>query len=131
MLFGTKRGYDDKSFNIIYKPLILDAFCSVVNLLMKKKFLVILNQKLTLLTLKQKQLFIIPKIILFQKDLSEYDRWYGSVTILPNGEILMVGGKVRSNKISTIPEILIEKNGKLAWKELKNAESNYFLERII
>lgn len=39
----------------------------------------------------------------------------------------MLGGKdVKSNKISTIPEILIKKNEKLVWKELKNAESKYF-----
>lgn len=131
VIWDQTKGYDDKSFNIIYKPLILDAFCSVVRIIDEEEIFILggnFEPKVDAINTQAETTIYNPKNNTFSKGPElKYDRWYGSVTILPNGEILMVGGKeVRSNKISTIPEILIKKNGKLAWKELKNAESNYF-----
>jgi hypothetical protein len=131
VIWDSKKGFDDRSFGIFYKPLILDAFCSIVRIINEEEIFILggnLEPKVDAINTQAETTIYNPKNNTFSKGPElNYNRWYGSVTILPNKEILMVGGKdVRSNKISTIPEILINKNGKLTWNELNNAESKYF-----
>ena len=128
-IWDPKKGIGDDSHTLIKKPVVLDAFCSVVRVLdLESVFILGGNkepketgpdtQKATTIYNMKSQTFV------KGSDL-HYSRWYGSIVRTPNDKFVMVGGKdVETDEFSVVPEILQKDNsGIYYWRPLKDAKS--------
>jgi len=126
-IWDPSLGLEDKSHHTFIRPIVHDAFCSVVRVLDDENVLILggntepaansenTKKKSTIYNIKKKKFIPIA-------DLS-YERWYGSIAKLSNNSFVMFGGI--GAEPSTIPEILEKDiNGNFRWRQLKSARSD-------
>ena len=125
-IWNPSLGLDDKSHNTYIRPIVHDAFCSVVRVLDDENVLILggnTEPRANAENTKRKSTIynIVKKKFIPIADL-KYERWYGSIARLSNNSFVMVGGLGESPSI--IPEIL-EKDisGNFRWRELFLAKS--------
>ena len=129
-IWDPKLGFGDESHELIHRPLVWDAFCSIAKNLDDKRVILLGGNKEpknnSTDTQKETIFFNTDKNKFNKTQKLNYARWYGSVVTLGNEEVLIVGGHDKTTNISsTTPEILKkDSNGRLFWKPLTNAKSN-------
>ena len=134
VIWDTK-GFRDQNFKIYKKPLLVDAFCSIVKVIDDEKIMILggniypnkkapdFQKNVTIFDQKNQKFLNSFKLL--------YHRWYGSVVTMGDGRMVMLGGedvslKAKNNGISHIPEIILNDNNKYYSKELINSASNKF-----
>ena len=143
-IWNPKKGVGDDSHILFKKPLVLDAFCSVVRVLdLENVFILGGNfqpagrgmdsQKATTFYNVKTQKFI------KGKDLN-YERWYGSIVRTHDDRFIMMGGSDIKQNVeggnkkelySEIPEILEKDSlGNYSWRILPKAKSKDFFADV-
>ena len=135
VIWDPKKGIDKNSQKVFHRPIVWDAFCSVVRVFDDENVFMLggnLEPKHGAPDTQNVTSFYNIKTQKFTKgrDLN-YDRWYGSIVRTAENNFIMVGGiKIKHNEVLTqdrvshIPEILSSnEDGTLSWKILKEAES--------
>lgn len=135
VIWDPKKGIDKNSQKVFHRPIVWDAFCSVVRVFDDENVFMLggnLEPKHGAPDTQNVTSFYNIKTQKFTKgrDLN-YDRWYGSIVRTAENHFIMVGGiKIKhdevltQDRVSHIPEILTSnEDGTLSWKILKEAES--------
>lgn len=135
VIWDPKKGIDKNSQKVFHRPIVWDAFCSVVRVFDDENVFMLggnLEPKHGAPDTQNVTSFYNIKTQKFTKgrDLN-YDRWYGSIVRTAENHFIMVGGiKIKhdevltQDRVSHVPEILTSnEDGTLSWKILKEAES--------
>lgn len=151
-IWNPVLGFGEKSHKIFHRPLIWDAFCSIVRVMNFNEVFILGGNKepkdIGPDTQNATVIYNLEKNEFKRLTNLNYDRWYGSIVRLKNNKLLMLGGvditvdekneKHKENtKInhevggghlaSTIPELLYKnENGVYVWEALNHLESNKF-----
>ncbi len=135
IIWDPKKGIDSNSQKIFHRPIVWDAFCSVVRVFDNENVFMLggnLEPKNGAPDTQNATSFYNIKTQKFTKGRNlNYDRWYGSIVRTAENHFIMVGGAkidhhkvLTQDRVSHIPEILtINKDGTLSWKILKDGES--------
>tara|TARA_A100001015_G_scaffold320437_1_gene446792 strand:- start:316 stop:2199 length:1884 start_codon:yes stop_codon:yes gene_type:complete len=128
-LWDYKKGLTKISHNLIEKPLVWDAFCSVSRVLNLKDVFIIGGNEYTGKPSRDWNngtvIFDSLKNSFVESQKLNYPRWYGS-TARVNDKLFIFGGiHNKTGYKSIIPEVidLNKKNNSFFWKEIKKAES--------
>jgi len=128
-IWDPKKGIGEDSHTVIKKPLILDAFCSVVRVFDLENVFILggnTEPKVTGPNSEKRTTFYNLKLKKFTRgnDL-HFNRWYSSIVRTAEDKFVMLGGTDTKNDIkSIVPEILEKDNsGIYNWKVLDNAKS--------
>ena len=139
VIWDPKKGIDKNSQKVFHRPIILDAFCSVVRVFDNENVFILGGNKEPKDGSPDTQnatSFYNIKTQKFTKGRNlNYDRWYGSIVRTAENHFIMVGGAkiiphkgLTQDKVSHIPEILTSnKDGTLSWKILKEGKSKELL----
>ena len=135
VIWDPKKGIDKNSQKVFHRPVVLDAFCSVVRVFDNENVFILggnVEPKDGASDTQNATTFYNIKTQKFTKgsDLN-YDRWYGSIVRTAENHFIMVGGAkiiphkiLQENQISHIPEILTSNDdGTLSWKLLDEGKS--------
>ena len=135
VIWDPKKGIDSNSQKVFHRPIVWDAFCSVVRVFDNENVFMLggnLEPKHGAPDTQNVTSFYNIKTQKFTKGRNlNYDRWYGSIVRTAENNFIMVGGiKIKhhevltQDRVSHIPEILTSNDdGTLSWKILKEAES--------
>ena len=135
VIWDPKKGIGDESQKIFHRPIVWDAFCSVVRVFDNENVFMLggnVEPKHGAPDTQNATTFYNIKTQKFTKGRNlNYDRWYGSIVRTAENHFIMVGGaKIKHDKVLTqdrishIPEILTSnEDGTLSWKILKEGES--------
>ncbi len=135
VIWDPKKGIDSNSQKIFHRPIVWDAFCSVVRVFDNENVFMLggnLEPKHGAPDTQNATSFYNIKTQKFTKGRNlNYDRWYGSIVRTAENHFIMVGGAkinhhevLTQDRVSHIPEILTtNKDGTLSWKILKDGES--------
>ncbi len=127
-IWDPKKGIEDKAHILFKKPVVMDAFCSVVRVLDENRVFIVGGNKNpdTNLPDSQNQTMIYDiknKKFEISKKLN-FKRWYGSAVITGNEKLIIFGGEdVITKKISTAPEMIDLKNIDQGWQVLNKADN--------
>ncbi|MBD1157261.1 DUF1929 domain-containing protein [Pelagibacterales bacterium SAG-MED20] len=139
VIWDPKKGIDKSSQKVFHRPIVLDAFCSVVRVFDNENVFILggnLEPKHGAPDTQNATTFYNIKTQKFTKGRNlNYDRWYGSIVRTAENSFIMVGGakilhhkELTQDRISHIPEILTSnKDGTLSWKILKEGASEELL----
>ena len=142
VIWDPKKGIDKNSQKVFHRPVVLDAFCSVVRVFDNENVFILGGNKEPKPGSPDTQnatTFYNIKTQKFSKGRNlNYDRWYGSIVRTAENNFVMIGGakimphkELTPDKISHIPEILTSnKDGTLSWKILKEGASKELLGNI-
>ncbi len=135
VIWDPKKGIDSDSQKIFHRPIVWDAFCSVVRVFDNENVFMLggnLEPKHGAPDTQNATSFYNIKTQKFTKGRNlNYDRWYGSIVRTAENHFIMVGGAkidhhkvLTQDRVSHIPEILTtNQDGTLSWKILKEGES--------
>lgn len=135
VIWDPKKGIDKNSQKVFHRPIVWDAFCSVVRVFDDENVFMLggnLEPKHGAPDTQNVTSFYNIKTQKFTKGRNlNYDRWYGSIVRTAENNFIMVGGiKIKhdevltQDRVSDIPEILSpNKDGTLSWKILKEGKS--------
>jgi len=128
-IWDYKKGVEDNSHILFKKPVVMDAFCSVVRVLdLNRVFILGGNKNLDTNLPDTQNATMIYNINDKKFELSKnlnFKRWYGSVVITGDQKMIMLGGKdILIYELSTVPEIIDLNNIDQGWSLLEKAESN-------
>ena len=142
VIWDPKKGIDKNSQKVFHRPVVLDAFCSVVRVFDNENVFILGGNKEPKPGSPDTQnatTFYNIKTQKFSKGRNlNYDRWYGSIVRTAENNFVMIGGakivphkELTPDRISHIPEILTSnKDGTLSWKILKEGASKELLGNI-
>ncbi|MDB9762734.1 DUF1929 domain-containing protein [Alphaproteobacteria bacterium] len=141
-IWDPNLGVQDNSHNTIHRPVVLDAFCSVVKVInMNEVFILGGNiEPDKMHTLKQRApdnqnkttLYDVSSQSFKSSHNMRYERWYGSLIRTGDNKLIIVGGEDQHpvegvSPYSITPEILdLNDPAEYYWKELNDATSNKF-----
>ena len=135
VIWDPKKGINSESQKVFHRPIVWDAFCSVVRVFDNENVFMLggnLEPKHGAPDTQNVTSFYNIKTQKFTKGRNlNYDRWYGSIVRTAENHFIMVGGiKIKhdevltQDRVSHIPEILTSNDdGTLSWKILKEAQS--------
>ena len=135
VIWDPKKGINSDSQKVFHRPIVLDAFCSVVRVYDNENVFILggnIEPKHGAPDTQNATSFYNIKTQKFSKGHNlNYDRWYGSIVRTAENHFIMVGGAkilhhevLSQDRVSYIPEILTSNNdGTLSWKILKEGES--------
>ena len=129
-IWDPKKGLNDKSHLVFNRPVILDAFCSVVRVFDNDTVFIVGGNKEpkegSIDTQKSTTFYKVKDKKFIKGNDLNYPRWYGSIIRTEDDEFVMVGGEeIVSGTKSITPEILKRhSDGDWYWKTLENATSN-------
>ncbi len=135
VIWDPKKGIRDDSQKVFHRPIVWDAFCSVVRVFDNENVFMLggnLEPKPGAPDTQNATAFYNIKTQKFTKGRNlNYDRWYGSIVRTSENHFIMVGGikithheVLTQDRVSHIPEILsLNEDGTLSWKILKEGES--------
>ena len=135
VIWDPKKGIGDESQKVFHRPIVWDAFCSVVRVFDNENVFILggnVEPKHGAPDTQNATTFYNIKTQKFTKGRNlNYDRWYGSIVRTAENHFIMVGGaKIKHDevliqeRISHIPEILTSnEDGTLSWKILKEGEN--------
>ena len=128
-LWDYKKGLTKNSHNLIEKPLVWDAFCSISRVLNLNDIFILggneYTEKESIDWNNRTVIFNAEKNTFKESQKLNYPRWYGS-TVRIEDKLYMFGGiHNKTNFQSIIPEVidLNKNNNSFFWKEIKKAES--------
>ncbi len=137
-IWDPKKGFGEDSHKIFYKPVVMDAFCTVVRVLDRENVFLVggnLNRSTEQPDTQNATMIYNVKKGTFKrtKDLN-YKRWYGSVVRTGDEKLIIIGGADintlndddNKESVSYTPEIIDLKNINSGWSLLDKA-SNYAL----
>tara|TARA_B110000027_G_C16116919_1_gene300638 strand:+ start:1757 stop:3688 length:1932 start_codon:yes stop_codon:yes gene_type:complete len=139
VIWDPKKGIDEDSQKVFHRPVVLDAFCSVVRVFDNENVFILggnIEPKHGAPDTQNATTFYNIKTQKFTKGRNlNFDRWYGSIVRTAENDFIMVGGaKILHHKaliqdrVSHIPEILTSnEDGTLSWKLLKEGASKELL----
>jgi hypothetical protein len=139
VIWDPKKGIDSNSQKVFHRPIVWDAFCSVVRVFDDENVFMLggnLEPKHGAPDTQNVTTFYNIKTQKFTKGHNlNYDRWYGSIVRTAENHFIMVGGiKIKhdevltQDRVSHIPEILSpNEDGTLSWKILKEGKSQELL----
>ena len=139
VIWDPKKGIDKNSQKVFHRPVVLDAFCSVVRVFDNENVFILggnVEPKQGSPDTQNATTFYNIKSQKFSKGRNlNYDRWYGSIVRTAENNFIMVGGakiihhkELKADRISHIPEILTSnKDGTLSWKLIKEGASKELL----
>ena len=139
VIWDPKKGIDSNSQKVFHRPIVWDAFCSVVRVFDDENVFMLggnLEPKHGAPDTQNVTSFYNIKTQKFTKGHNlNYDRWYGSIVRTAENHFIMVGGiKIKhdevltQDRVSHIPEILSpNEDGTLSWKILKEGKSQELL----
>ena len=128
-IWNINQGHSGDAHQLFKKPVVMDAFCSVVRVLdLDRVFILGGNknidakqpdtQNATMIYNVKKKTFEISKNLNFK-------RWYGSIVRTGDDKLVMMGGEdVVTEEKSTVPEIIDLNKIDDGWKVLNKANSN-------
>ena len=128
-IWDYKKGIDDNSHILFKKPVVMDAFCSIVRVLDEDRVFIVGGNKnmdtdqpdtqnATMIYNVKDKKFQLSKTL-------NYKRWYGSAVITGDNHMVILGGEdVVTQELSTTPEIIDLNNIEGGWKLLNKADSN-------
>ncbi len=135
VICDPKKGINSESQKVFHRPIVLDAFCSVVRVFDNENVFILggnVEPKPGAPDTQNATSFYNIKTQKFTKGRNlNYDRWYGSIVRTAENNFIMVGGAkilhhevLTQDRISHIPEILTSnEDGTLSWKILKEGKS--------
>jgi hypothetical protein len=135
VIWDPKKGINSDSQKVFHRPIVLDAFCSVVRVFDNENVFILggnIEPKHGAPDTQNATSFYNITTQKFSKGHNlNYDRWYGSIVRTAENHFIMVGGAkilhhevLSQDRVSYIPEILTSNNdGTLTWKILKEGES--------
>jgi hypothetical protein len=135
VIWDPKKGINSDSQKVFHRPIVLDAFCSVVRVFDNENVFILggnIEPKHGAPDTQNATSFYNIITQKFSKGHNlNYDRWYGSIVRTAENHFIMVGGAkilhhevLSQDRVSYIPEILTSNNdGTLTWKILKEGES--------
>ena len=139
VIWDPKKGIDKNSQKVFHRPVVLDAFCSVVRVFDNENVFILggnIEPKHGAPDTQNATTFYNIKTQKFSKGRNlNYDRWYGSIVRTAENHFIMVGGakiiphkELTQDRISHVPEILTSNDdGTLSWKLLKEAANKELL----
>ena len=128
-IWDPSKGVGDDSHILFKRPVVYDAFCSIVRVLdLEKVFILGGNRepkKKAPNTQKASTFYNVKTKKFSQGKQLKYDRWYGSLVRTSEDEFVMIGGRsTHEGYYSVIPEIFKKTEyGGYEWKELPKAKS--------
>jgi len=128
-LWDFKKGLVENSHNLIEKPLVWDAFCSVSRVLNLNEVFILGGNQYTEKASKDWNygtiIFNSEKDSFQESAKLNYPRWYGSTVRIEDKLYIFGGIHNKTNEKSIIPEVidLNKDNESFFWKEIKKAES--------
>jgi hypothetical protein len=135
VIWDPKKGIKSDSQKVFHRPIVLDAFCSVVRVFDNENVFILggnIEPKHGAPDTQNATSFYNIKTQKFSKGRNlNYDRWYGSIVRTAENHFIMVGGAkilhhevLTQDRVSHIPEILTTNDdGTLSWKILKEGKS--------
>ena len=135
VIWDPKKGINTDSQKVFHRPIVWDAFCSVVRVFDNENVFMLggnVEPKHGAPDTQNATSFYNIKTQKFTKGRNlNYDRWYGSIVRTAENHFIMVGGaKIKhdevltQDRVSHVPEILTSnEDGTLSWKILKEAKS--------
>jgi hypothetical protein len=142
VIWDPKKGINSDSQKVFHRPIVLDAFCSVVRVFDNENVFILggnVEPKHGAPDTQNATSFYNIKTQKFSKGRNlNYDRWYGSIVRTAENHFIMVGGAkilhhevLTQDRVSHIPEILTtNEDGTLSWKILKEGESLELLGKM-
>ena len=130
-IWDIKQGFGDESHKVYFKPIVMDAFCTVVRVLDRENVFLVgggHNAATKQPDTQNSTMIYNVKEGTFKKgpELS-FKRWYGSLIRTGDEKLIIIGGKDVSNQgesgPSHIPEIIDLNNLAAGWKTLEKAGS--------
>jgi hypothetical protein len=128
-IWDPKKGFGDDSHTLIKKPLVLDAFCSVIRVFDLENVFILGGNKEPKETGPDTQaattFYKIKSKTFIKGNNLHYNRWYGSIVRTPDDKFVMMGGRGKETRgYSIVPEILQKDNsGTYNWRILNDAKS--------
>jgi len=127
-IWDFNKGYGKNSHQLFLKPVLMDAFCSVVKVLDSDRvFIMGGNENITegMPDTQSHTMIYNIKERTFEKSKNlNYKRWYGSIVRTGDDKLIMMGGEdVTTNILSTTPEYIDLNNINDGWRLLKKADS--------
>lgn len=129
-IWNPKKGLGEQSHTLFNRPIILDAFCSVVRVFDLDTVFILGGNKEpkenSVDTQKSTTFYKIKEKKFIKGNDLNFPRWYGSIVRTADDQFIMVGGEeIVSGEKSITPEILKKNNnGDWYWQILENASSN-------
>jgi hypothetical protein len=129
-IWDPKKGLESDSHTIFKRPIVLDAFCSVVRVFDDDTVFILGGNKEpkenSTDTQKSTTFYKVKDKKFIKGNPLNYPRWYGSIIRTANDEFIMVGGEETISGVKSItPEILKKhSDGDWYWNILENASSN-------
>ena len=127
-IWNQKNGFKDDTHQLFKKPVVMDAFCSVVRVLDLDRVLILGGNKNIDTNLPDTQngtmiYNVKDRKFELSKNLNS-KRWYGSVVRTGDNKMIMIAGEDTISKVkSIVPEILDLENYNLGWSYLNKAKS--------
>jgi hypothetical protein len=128
-IWNQKDGFKDETHQLFKKPVVMDAFCSVVRVLdLDRVFILGGNKNLDSNLPDTQNATMIYNVKDKKFEISNNlnsKRWYGSVVRTGDDQMIIMGGKdaVTGDKMSIVPEVLDLKNFNKGWSYLNKAKS--------
>ena len=127
-IWNQKDGFKDETHQLFKKPVVMDAFCSVVRVLdLDRVFVLGGNKNMDSTNPDTQTATMIYNVKDRKFELSTKlndKRWYGSVVRTGDEKMIMMGGQDYVSSVnSIIPEILDLKNFNKGWSYLNKAKS--------
>ena len=130
-IWDFKKGFSEYAHLLLKKPIIMDAFCSVVRVIdLNNVFIVGGNKNMETNqpdTQNYSAIYNIKEKKFTRGKNLNYKRWYGSIVRTGDNKLVIMGGEdVVTEEPSIIPEIYDLNSKESEWKLLTNAKSNTF-----
>jgi hypothetical protein len=127
-IWDLNKGYSESAHQIFLKPVLMDAFCSVVRVLDSERVFIMGGNENVLEGMPDTQshtMIYNVKDRTFEKSKNlNFKRWYGSIIRTGDDKLVMVGGEdVITTELSTTPEIIDLNNIDDGWQLLDKANS--------
>ena len=128
-IWDFRKGFEEDSHTLFKKPIVFDAFCSVVKVLDDERVFLLGGNKNLHSNQPDTQagtmIYNIKERTFTKAEDLNYKRWYASVVRTANDEIVIIGGSDVTDlgNASYIPEILDLNKPEEGWRLLKNASS--------
>ena len=128
-IWDVNQGYSDSAHQLFKKPVIMDAFCSVVRVIDSDRVFILggnKNQKEGMPDTQASTMIYNVKEKTFESSKSlNFKRWYGSIVRTGDNKLVMMGGEdVTTKEYSIVPEIIDLEKIDDGWKLLDKAESS-------
>ena len=130
-IWDPKKGIGDDSHILFKKPIVMDAFCSVVRIIDQNRVFILGGNKNMYTNQPDTQnatmIYDINKKKFYRSGNLNFKRWYASAVITGDNKMVLLGGTdVTTYEYSTTPEIVDLENLNNGWKILKDSNSQQF-----